>query len=150
MSLDAAALRESFALVVERSPNITHRFYEIFFAKYPQVQPMFGRRSQKEQEQMLTQALVAVIDHVEDGPFLQKTLHDLGYKHVSYGVEDHMYGWVGECLLTALGEALGDDFTPRVRTAWETAYKAIVTLTLEGANAARKSSATSPSLSPPA
>src|SRR6185369_268617 len=61
MSLDVKLLRESFDVVVERSPNLTHRFYEILFERYPQTRHMFpeGRRSR--QEGMLTEALVAVL-----------------------------------------------------------------------------------------
>jgi hemoglobin-like flavoprotein len=75
MSLNVKLLRESFDVVVERSPNLTHRFYEILFERYPQTKPMFpeGRRSR--QEGMLTEALVAVLDHLEDAPWLTGTLH---------------------------------------------------------------------------
>lgn len=137
MSLDVEALRESFALVLERSPNVTERFYEIFFARYPQVKPLFGRNSAKNQQKMLAEALVAVVDHLEDAPWLRDTLFALGAKHVSYGVKDEMYGWVGESLLAALAEAAGDAWTPRVRDAWVAAYGAISSMALEGARSAR-------------
>lgn len=137
MSLDVAILRDSFALIAERNPEITKRFYEIFFEKYPSVRPMFGRRSQREQEAMLTQALVAVLDHLEDSTTLGTILRDVGARHVAYGVKDEMYGWVGDALLTAFAEVLGEDFTPAVRAAWTDAYGAIVGLALEGARTAR-------------
>src|SRR6187551_3515377 len=135
MSLDVVALRESFALVVERCPTVTKRFYEIFFERYPQVKPMFGRNSGPAQEKMLTDALVAVLDHVEDAPWLQQTLHGLGAKHVGYGVRDEMYDWVGECLLATLAEVAGEAWTPRVQAAWVGAFGAIRDLMLAGARA---------------
>lgn len=145
MSLDVTTLRDSFTLIAERNPQITTRFYEIFFDKYPEVRPMFGRRSQREQEAMLTQALVAVLDHLEDGPFLGDTLRALGARHVGYGVRDDMYAWVGDALLSAFAEVLGDEFTPRVRDAWTEAYGAIVGLCLEGARQARAAQSASSS-----
>ncbi len=50
MSLNATLLRASFDLVVERSPNLTQRFYEILFERYPQTQQMFpvGRRARQQ------------------------------------------------------------------------------------------------------
>src|SRR5512140_188739 len=99
MSLDVTALRDSFSLVTGRAPDLAHRFYEVLFRKYPQVRPMFTRRSRDRQEQMLTEALVAVLDHLEDAPWLAATLRGLGRKHREYGVTPEMYGWVGECLL---------------------------------------------------
>ena len=139
MSLDVQALRESFELVVDRSPELTHRFYEIFFERYPQAKKLFGRRSAALQEQMLTRALVAVIDHLEDAPWLVSTLRALGAKHVCYGVTDEMYGWVGESLLATLSEVAAEAWTPRIEKAWTDAYGAISGLMLEGARLARES-----------
>lgn len=133
MSLDVVALRESFALVVERSPDVTRRFYEILFERYPQVRPMFGA-STKKQEEMLTRALAAVIDHLDDGPWLADTLRALGAKHVGYGVTDEMYEWVGDALIRALSEVAAEEWTPRVSKAWTDAYTAIVSFMLEGAH----------------
>ena len=134
MALDVTLLRESFNLVAERSPHLTRRFYEIFFERYPLVRPMFGKNTQK-QEKMLTDALVAVLDHLEDAPWLQQTLFALGARHVGYGVRDEMYGWVGECLLATLAEVAGEAWTPSVEAAWTAAFGAIASMMLEGAHA---------------
>jgi hemoglobin-like flavoprotein len=138
MSLDVEALRESFALVVERAPDLTRRFYEVLFERYPQVRPMFGASTRK-QEEMLTRALAAVIDHLEDGPWLAETLRALGAKHVAYGVKDEMYDWVGDALVRAMAEVAGEAWTPRVSKAWADAYGAIAGLMMEGARAASPS-----------
>src|SRR4051812_21572546 len=103
MSLSVQTLRSSFEPVVELSPNLTHRFYEILFERFPQTRAMFGRHSGAAQEKMLTDALVAVMEHLEDGAWLGSTLGGLGAKHTGYGVTKEMYGWVGESLLAALG-----------------------------------------------
>jgi hemoglobin-like flavoprotein len=84
---------------------------------------------------MLTRALAAVIDRVEDGAWLTETLHALGAKHVDYGVTEEMYPWVGDALLSALEEAAGDAWTPRVKTAWSDAFAAIAGLMIAGARA---------------
>jgi hemoglobin-like flavoprotein len=134
MSLDVNALRESFNLVVERSPTVVHRFYEILFTRFPQAKGLFGRNSAAKQEKMLTEALVAVIDHLEDAPWLHQTLFALGAKHVDYGVTDEMYGWVGSSLLETLAEVAGDAWTPQVEQAWVAAYGVISGTMLQGAH----------------
>jgi hemoglobin-like flavoprotein len=136
MSLDVAALRESFELVIARSPALTVRFYEILFARYPDVRSLFGRNTAAKQEEMLSRALGAVIDHLEDAPWLTETLGAMGAKHVDYGVKDEMYAWVGECLLATLAEVAAGDWTPRVEEAWKQAYGAITDLMLTGARRA--------------
>jgi hemoglobin-like flavoprotein len=123
-----ALLRSSFELVVTRAPDLTSRFYEILFARFPQVQPLFGRNSPRAQAEMLASALGAVIDHLEDAPWLTQTLGALGEKHVGYGVTPVMYGWVGESLLATLAEVAGGDWTPALERAWTDAYGAIVSL----------------------
>ena len=137
MSLDVEALRGSFQLVVERSPNVVHRFYEILFERYPQVRPLFAHNAPKQQEAMLTGALVAVIEHLEDAAWLSSQLSGMGAKHLDYGVEDHMYPWGGECLVATLAEAAGEDWTPRIEQAWLGAFAAISELLLAGARKAR-------------
>jgi hemoglobin-like flavoprotein len=136
MSLNLKLLRESFDLVVARSPRLTQRFYEILFERYPQTQSMFppGRRSR--QEAMLTEALVAVLNHLEDAAWLTGTLRALGAKHVDYGVTDEMYGWVGDSLLRTLAEVAGDEWTPDLEAAWGAAFGAIAGLMQEGAHLA--------------
>lgn len=136
MSLDVNVLRDSFGLVVERAPRVTARFYEILFERYPAVRPLFGRNSREKQEEMLTRALVAVIDHLEDPTWLTETLRAMGAKHVGYGVTDEMYPWVGESLLATLAEVLGEDWTPAVEKAWTAAFGAIAGAMMDGARQA--------------
>jgi len=136
MALDVTLLRSSFQTVLDRNPAITARFYEILFERYPQAKPLFKPGNQKRQEQMLAEALVAVVDHLEDGPWLEETLGALGAKHVGYGVTAEMYDWVGDSLLRALGEAAGSDWSPDLARAWGDAYGAIAGLMLRGASVA--------------
>jgi len=77
---------------------------------------------------MLAGAIAAVLDHLEDAPWLVQTLGALGAKHVGYGVTREMYDWVGASLLATLGEVAGSAWTPELNTAWAEAYGAIVSL----------------------
>lgn len=128
MALNVELLRSSFALVVEREPEVTSRFYDVLFTKYPQTQPLFGRHSRAQQERMLRDALVAVVDHLEDAPWLETQLKALGQKHVGYGVTPEMYGWVGASLLETLAVVAGDEWTPELAAAWTDAYGAVAGL----------------------
>ncbi len=134
MALNATLLRESFGLVIERQPQLVHRFYEILFERYPQVRPLFGKsHGQGKQEEMLGAALVAVLDHLEDASWLESTLKGMGAKHIEYGVTKEMYGWVGDSLLATLAEVAGQDWSPAHVAAWTEAYGAIASLMQLGA-----------------
>lgn len=130
MALDVPLLRGSFELVLKRNPSLTARFYEILFDRYPQAKPLFRRNTIKQQETMLAHALVAVMDHLEDAPWLKQTLAALGAKHVGYGVTPEMYDWVGDALLAAMAEAAGKDWSPKLAAQWTEAYGAIVSMML--------------------
>ncbi len=133
MSLDPTILRASFEIVIDRRPDLTLRFYEILFAKYPALAPMF-RRDRQAQSKMLAGAITAVLDHLEDAPWLTTTLGELGAKHVDYGVTDEMYGMVGDALLATLAEAAAEAWTPVVAEQWTLAYTAIASMMQAGAN----------------
>lgn len=134
MALNVPLLRKSFELVTERQSQLGRRFYQILFERYPQVRPMFGANVSK-QEEMLTAALVAVVDHLEDASWLKATLSQLGAKHRGYGVTDEMYGWVGASLLATIAEVAGADWSPELDAAWTEAYSAISSMMIEGAHA---------------
>ena len=136
MSLDVELLRDSFQLVVEREPAITRRFYQHLFADYPQVKPLFHPSRQELQERMLAEALVAVLDHLEDAPWLQTTLAAIGKKHVGYCVTDEMYGWVGARLIKTLAEVGGRDWNAKTAAEWPSAYGAIAEMMKAGAKQA--------------
>jgi len=132
MPLDPELLRASFATTLERQPAITPRFYEILFTRYPQVKPLFGGNSARAQEEMLQQALVGVIDHLDDASWLASTLAGLGAKHVGYGVTREMFDWVGAALLATLAEILAEDWNDEVAENWLLAYGVIRDLMLDG------------------
>lgn len=128
MALNVGLLRSSFEVVANANPRFVTRFYEILFERYPQAKPLFPANGMARQEEMLTGALIAVVDHLEDAPWLQQTLGALGAKHVGYGVRPEMYDWVGGSLLATLAEVAGPAWTPELNAAWAEAYGAIVSM----------------------
>jgi hemoglobin-like flavoprotein len=83
---------------------------------------------------MLAGAIAAVLDHLEDAPWLASTLGALGAKHVEYGVTDAMYDQVGDALLATLAEVAAEAWTPVVAEQWTAAYGAISGLMRAGAD----------------
>jgi hemoglobin-like flavoprotein len=132
MTLDPTVLRISFDLIIDRRPDLTIRFYEILFERYPALAPLF-RRDRAAQAKMLAGAIAAVLDHLEDAPWLESTLGQLGAKHVEYGVTTEMYDHVGDALLATLAEVAGADWTPVVAEQWTLAYGAIAGMMQAGA-----------------
>jgi hemoglobin-like flavoprotein len=132
--MNADRLRASFQLVVEKEPLVFERFYDILFARRPTVRRLFRSHGRTAQAEMLTRALVSVLDRLEDAAWLEETLGGLGSKHVAYGVTDEMYEWVGEALLATLEEVAGPDWTPDVAADWSEVYGEIAALMKKGSS----------------
>ncbi|TNE85304.1 MAG: flavohemoprotein [Deltaproteobacteria bacterium] len=137
MSLQPELLRQSIAIAAEREPVITKRFYAIFFERYPQVRPLFSRNAPETQQEMLQATILAALDHLDDPDWLTTNVKALGRQHVAYGVTDEMYPWVGECLIAALAELCGDEWTPEHEASWAAVYGVLTDLALAGAAEAR-------------
>lgn len=54
-----------------------------------------------------------------DIELLTEINHELGMRHIRYGVTKSMYAFMGEALIFTLDMFLGDSFTKEKREAWE-------------------------------
>jgi hemoglobin-like flavoprotein len=131
--MDAALLKSSFGRILEREHALAARFYEKLFRLHPELLRHFvGARAH--QEQMLARALVAMVDRIDDAPWIEEQLSQLGQRHVRYGITPEMYRPFGEALLATLAEVGGADWTPAVAAAWSEAFIEITRLMLKGAS----------------
>jgi len=146
-STNTQMLQANLELIVERDPDLMSLFYATFFKRYPEVVPLFGRNSQSQQEQMLAEALTMLVGHLDDEGFVENTMLAVGRKHLDYGVEDKMYAWVGECLLSTLADVSGDDWTPALEGAWSGVLNAIAQIAIRGAAEARAEAQAAPATS---
>jgi hemoglobin-like flavoprotein len=133
MGFDSKVLRESFAMLAARDPELTHRFYDFLFARHPEVRFLFHTRPMAAQARLLRDALVALLEHVDDQPWVEAYLTPLGARHAVYGVTDEMYDWVGQALLDTFAEVGGTDWTVAMAAAWSEAYALVAQIMKQGA-----------------
>jgi hemoglobin-like flavoprotein len=132
--MDADLLESSLALVTDDEHTLTVRFYEILFGRHPELRPMFSA-DVGPQARMLSEALGAVVAHLDDAEWLGRTLGALGARHAGWGVTAPMYDAVAGCMLTALEECGGSAWTPEMTTTWSAALGTVASLMLAGAAA---------------
>ena len=118
-------------LLADADENLTTRFYEILFDRYPAVRPMFSA-DVRPQAEMLRTAVLAVLEHLDDPEWLTTTLGGLGAKHAEYGATPAMFAAVGECMVAAMAELGGDDWTREMTAAWSEALATVSSLMLAG------------------
>ena len=118
-------LRDTLEIVLAKDDTFPQHFYDVLFQAHPDLRPMFHRSSPGAQHKMFAQKLTAIVDHVDDPKWLDRELVTLASKHVSYGVTDEMYAWVGDALIATLREACGSEWSDDAEAAWRSAYGAL-------------------------
>jgi len=115
-------VRTSWPAIAERADALTNRFYEHLFVIDPSAARLFTGVDMAAQRKKLSQTLAVVVNALNDVDRLLPAVAALGKRHAHYGVEDRHFDSVGEALLEAISDALGDGFTAEVRAAWTVAY----------------------------
>jgi hemoglobin-like flavoprotein len=119
-----ALVRSSFAKVAPISDLAAAMFYDRLFAIGPNLRPLF-KHDMKRQGEMLMAVLATAVGNLHRIEQILPTVRALGRRHAEYGVKDCDYDTVAAALLGTLEAALGEDFTPAVRSAWVACYSAL-------------------------
>jgi hemoglobin-like flavoprotein len=131
-------VKETWAKVVPISDVASRLFYDRLFEISPHLAPMFHGVDLASQRQKLVKAINMVVMSLERIDTLIPTIHDLGHRHIAYGVEEAHYAQVGSALLWTLKTGLGDDWSDEAETAWTNAYQLLAGVMIEGAREATK------------
>jgi nitric oxide dioxygenase len=100
-------------------------FYDKLFELDPETTAMFARADMDLQRHKLMETIGMLVSELDDPEQLVTDLVALGRRHVPFGVRDSDYDAAGVALLWTLEKALGPEFTPEARSAWNEAYTTI-------------------------
>jgi hemoglobin-like flavoprotein len=117
-------IRDSFTQVQAHGPEFVDRFYDRLFEIAPDARSLFGSDLQAQKGKLFA-ALKLVVHGLDRFDALRPVLSDLGQRHRTYGVVWEDYGLVGEALVHALGQVLGDRLDAATEDAWYLGYTAI-------------------------
>lgn len=106
---------------------ITKRFYERMFTQHPELLNIFNHANQKQgrQQTALANTVYAAALHIDKLEALLPAVKQIAHKHRSLGIRPEHYPIVGENLLAAIKEVLGDAATDEIIGAWGEAYGVI-------------------------
>lgn len=118
-------VKQTAPAVAAHAEAITRRFYELMFTGNPEVQAYFNQAHQHSgnQQRALAGAICAYAANIDNLEALGPAVELIAQKHCSLGIEPHHYPIVGQHLLTAIQDVLGDAITPEILSAWEEAYR---------------------------
>lgn len=106
---------------------ITSRFYQLLFTKHPELLNIFNHANQKKgrQQAALANAVYAAAANIDKLEMIIPVVKQIAHKHRSLGVKPEHYPVVGENLLQAIKDVLGDAATEEIINAWAEAYGVI-------------------------
>lgn len=114
-------VQATFGTVLPFADETAETFYNRLFDLDPSLRAMF-KHDLESQRRKLISSLVLVIKNLQRPEVFLHKIQNLGRAHASYGVQPYHYDLVGESLLYAIAQRLGEDFTLEVKAAWVEAY----------------------------
>jgi len=117
-------------IVAKNSEAITSKMYDILFTKYPETKKLFKNAS-SDQHKKLAGAVSAYAANIDNLGVLTSAVEKMVSTHVSANVKPEHYPMVGESILQAIKEVLGDGATEDILNAWKEAYFFLANILIE-------------------
>ena len=117
-------VKEIFAQIAPLAGDLAAVFYQRLFQLDATLRPLFNEdlSEQKKKLLMMLKFAVGTLDRMD---VFERSLEELGRKHVAYGVRDAHYETVGTALILTLRDMLGAALTEKLEAAWIAAYTLI-------------------------
>lgn len=131
LSAKTKELVKSTAALIKKDPEkLTSRMYELMFSNYPYAKPLF-KNAPKNQPQVLAKSIVGYAENIDNLSKLEGALDRIAVHHIKTSILPDHYPWVGNSLLQAIKDTLGDAATDEVMEAWSEAYWLLANLLIE-------------------
>ena len=120
-------VKSTVPVLEEHGVAITTVFYKRLFEAHPELLNIFNHANQAQgrQQTALAKSVYAAAVHIDNLEEILPAVVQIAHKHVSLGVKPEHYPIVGEHLLNAMKEVLGDAATDEIIDAWAQAYGVI-------------------------
>lgn len=120
-------VKSTAPVLKEHRHEIGKRFYELLFTKAPELYNVFNQTNQKRglQQDALANGVYAAGEHIDNLDTIHSMITRITQKHRALGIQPEQYPVVGETLLQAVKDVLGDTATDEIIEAWGNAYREI-------------------------
>ncbi|MFP4794768.1 NO-inducible flavohemoprotein [Pasteurella multocida] len=120
-------IKATIPVLEQHGTTITKTFYHNMFSAHPELLNVFNKTNQKQgrQPMALASTVLAAAKHIDNLATILPHVMQIGHKHRALEIKAEHYPIVGENLLKAIKEVLGDAATPEIIDAWGKAYSVI-------------------------
>jgi nitric oxide dioxygenase len=126
-------VRDSFSKIEPIASQVGQAFYDKLFETAPETRKLFKGDMSFQHAKFMSvvnelvglhlRSLISLpVTLLNSSEAAMPTIYDLGKRHADFGVTPAHFGLMRSALLETLAELLGDEFTPRMREAWEAAF----------------------------
>ena len=117
----------------EHGLDITKTFYKTMFERNPEIAPLFNMDRQKsgEQPKALAMSILASAQNIENLSAIMPVVEKIAIRHCDSGVKAEHYPIIGENLLIAIKEVLGDAATDEIIDAWAKTYEVLAQIFID-------------------
>jgi hemoglobin-like flavoprotein len=127
------AVHQSFAKIEPIAKKVGESFYNKLFSLAPDTRKLFPEDMSKQHAAYMNvvaqlvnlhlRSLITLpVTQAENAEAAMPEMRKLGKDHKAWGVIPAHFGLMRRCLMEAISEILGDDFTPELQEAWAAAY----------------------------
>lgn len=120
-------VKSTVPVLEQMGEKITARFYQLMFKAHPELLNLFNHTNQKQgrQQRALASAVYEAAKHIDDLSVILPVVNQIAQKHRSLGIKPEHYPIVGQYLILAIKDVLGDAATAEIIDAWTEAYGVI-------------------------
>lgn len=120
-------VKSTVPVLEKHGKDITTRFYQLMFSNHPELLNIFNHANQRQgrQQTALANAVYAAAANIDNLGAIIPVVKQIGQKHRALGILPEHYPIVGENLLAAIKDVLGDAATDDIINAWAEAYGVI-------------------------
>lgn len=128
-----AIVKATVPVLEEHGTAITTVFYKNMFAAHPELLDIFNETNQKlgRQQTALAMTVLAAAKHLDKLATLLPQVTQISHKHRALQILPEHYPIVGEHLIGAIKEVLGEAATDDIITAWIEAYDEIASIFIQ-------------------
>lgn len=117
-------IKNSYALIAPKTPEIVDGLYRRLFARAPETRKLFPRTMSNQRGKFAATLELCVMEEAEPNQ-IDALIRRLGARHDDRGVAAAHYPVFLDCLIEALAEAMGAEWTSAHEDAWRSALEDI-------------------------
>lgn len=126
-------VQRTWTKVAQDPDRVAGLFYNKLFELDPSTRRLFENTDIVDQGRRITQMVTVFVGDIGMIESIVPAVHQLGKRHLDYGVTEAQYDSLGASLYWALEQVLGPDWTPEVADAWRSTYELLADTMKAGA-----------------